>query len=235
MLAAARNVPRHAELAISILLHQFHFPPFRILCSSKNQWMNKNRLEAFSDGVLAIIITIMVLEMKVPHEGGNTLATLKPVLPAFLSYVLSFAMVLIYWNNHHHLFQLVKTVNGKVLLANGHLLFWLSLTPFTTAWMGENHFASTPVALFGIVLIMCGLAYTILTRTLINIHGEDSDLARAIGNDNKGWISVVCYLAAIGISFYNPIISCLLYGAVAIMWLIPDSRIEKRLKAKKQP
>jgi uncharacterized membrane protein len=194
--------------------------------------MTKNRLEAFSDGVLAIIVTIMVLEMKVPHEGGNTLFTLKPVLPAFLSYVLSFAMVLIYWNNHHHLFQLVKTVNGKVLLANGHLLFWLSLTPFTTAWMGENHFAATPVALFGTVLIMCGIAYSILSRVLINIHGENSELAKAIGADNKGWISLVVYFVAIGISFFNPIISCLLYAAVAIMWLVPDTRIEKRLKGK---
>jgi uncharacterized membrane protein len=194
--------------------------------------MTKNRLEAFSDGVLAIIVTIMVLEMKVPHGGGNTLAALKPILPSFLSYVLSFAMVLIYWNNHHHLFQLVKTINGKVLLANGHLLFWLSLTPFTTAWMGENHFAATPVALFGTVLIMCGLAYSILSRVLISVHGENSELAKAIGSDNKGWISVIVYLIAIGFSFFNPVISCLLYAAVAIMWLIPDSRIEKRLKGK---
>jgi uncharacterized membrane protein len=194
--------------------------------------MNKNRLEAFSDGVLAIIVTIMVLEMKVPHSGGSELSTLKPILPAFLSYVLSFAMVLIYWNNHHHLFQLVKIINGKVLLANGHLLFWLSLTPFTTAWMGENHFAPTPVALFGTVLIMCGLAYSILSRVLINVHGENSELAKAIGSDNKGWVSIIVYLIAIGFSFLNPLISCLLYTAVAIMWLIPDSRIEKRLKEK---
>ena len=192
--------------------------------------MSKNRVEAFSDGVLAIIITIMVLEMKVPHGGGANLDSLRPVLPAFLSYVLSFAMVLIYWNNHHHLFQSVKRVNGKVLLANGHLLFWLSLTPFTTAWMGENHFASLPVALFGFVLIMCAIAYSILTRTLIGLHGQDSVLARAVGGDNKGIISLLSYLSAIIIAFFYPLISCFLYGAIAIMWLIPDKRIERELE-----
>jgi uncharacterized membrane protein len=191
--------------------------------------MNKNRVEAFTDGVLAIIVTIMVLEMKVPHGGGVELASLKPVLPSLLSYILSFAMVIIYWNNHHHLFQLVKTVNGKVLLANAHLLFWLSLTPFTTAWMGENHFASIPVALFGIVLIMCGMAFVILTRVLINIHGQNSELARAIGRDNKGLISVACYIVAIVMSFFSPMVSCLIYATVAVIWLIPDKRIEKQV------
>ena len=192
--------------------------------------MNKNRVEAFSDGVMAIIVTIMVLEMKVPHDGGANWEALKPVLPVFFSYVLSFAMILIYWNNHHHLFHSVKKVNGRVLLANGHLLFWLSLTPFTTAWMGENHFASNPVALFGFVLIMCGIAYSILTRELIRLHGPDSILARAVGRGNKGWISVLAYLTAIGISFVAPRISCLFYIGVAILWLIPDKRIEKLLE-----
>jgi uncharacterized membrane protein len=192
--------------------------------------MNKNRVEAFTDGVLAIIVTIMVLELKIPHGGGPELATLKPVLPAFLSYILSFAMVIIYWNNHHHLFQLVKKVNGKVLLANAHLLFWLSLLPFTTAWIGENHFASIPVALFGIVLIMCGLAFVLLTRILVNIHGKDSELARAIGRDNKGLISLACYIVAICMSFFSPMVSCLIYATVAVIWLIPDKRIEKQLR-----
>jgi uncharacterized membrane protein len=192
--------------------------------------MNKSRIEAFSDGVMAIIVTIMVLEMKVPHGGGSTWQSLRPVLPAFLSYVLSFAMVLIYWNNHHHLFQSVKKVNGKVLLANGHLLFWLSLMPFTTAWMGENHFASIPVALFGFVLIMSGFAYYILVRQLIQIHGEDSPLARAVGRDFKGNISLVIYAAAILIAFYYPLISCFIYVFVAIIWLVPDTRIEKQLE-----
>jgi|SRR6516225_6336319 uncharacterized membrane protein len=192
--------------------------------------MNKSRIEAFSDGVMAIIITIMVLEMKVPHGSGATWDSLRPVLPAFLSYVLSFAMVLIYWNNHHHLFQSVKKVNGKVLLANGHLLFWLSLMPFTTAWMGENHFLSIPVALFGFVLIMSGFAYRILVRQLIKIHGEESTIAKAVGSDFKGNISLVIYAFAILIAFVYPLISCFIYVLVAIIWLIPDSRIEKQLE-----
>jgi TMEM175 potassium channel family protein len=191
--------------------------------------MNKNRVEAFSDGVLAIIVTIMVLEMKVPHEGGATWAALKPVFPVFLSYILSFSMVWIYWNNHHHLFHSVKRVNGKVLLANGHLLFWLSLMPFATAWMGENHFASLPVALFGFVLAMSAIAYFFLTRTLIHLHGSDSLLAHAIGRDSKGWFSLAAYLTAILISFAAPKISCLIYAGVALVWLIPDKRIEKLL------
>jgi uncharacterized membrane protein len=191
--------------------------------------MIKTRVEAFSDGVMAIIVTIMVLEMKVPHEGGATWAALKPVFPVFLSYILSFAMVWIYWNNHHHLFHSVKRVNGKVLLANGHLLFWLSLTPFTTSWMGENHFAPLPVALFGFVLSMCAIAYYILTRVLIQLHGSDSLLAHAIGRDSKGWISLISYITAICIAFTLPKISCLIYAGVAMVWLIPDKRIEKLL------
>lgn len=192
--------------------------------------MTKGRLEAFSDGVLAIIVTIMVLEMKVPRDGGATLAALKPVLPVFLSYVLSFAMVLIYWNNHHHMFQAVKIINGKVMLANGHLLFWLSLMPFTTAWMGQNHFAPVPVALFGVVLLLSGLAYNILAAILVKLHGTESTLARAVGRDTKGLISAVGYASAIGIAFYYPLVSCTIYAAIAIMWLIPDKRIENQLK-----
>ena len=190
--------------------------------------MNKNRVEAFSDGVLAIIVTIMVLEMKVPHEGAD-LSTLLPIMPVFLSYILSFSMVLIYWNNHHHLFQSVKQINGKVLLANGFLLFWLSLMPFASAWMGENHFAKIPVALFGVILMMSGVAYSILSKTLLKIKANETTLAKAIGNSTKEKISTFAYISAIPISFFFPIISCLIYLAVAIMWLIPDKRIEKAL------
>lgn len=190
--------------------------------------MNKNRIEAFSDGVIAIIITIMVLEMKVPHEGAD-LASLKPILPVFLSYILSFAMVLIYWNNHHHLFQSVKKINGKVLLANGLLLFCLSLMPFATAWMGENHFASIPVAFFGVILLLSGVAYSILSKTLIKIHGHESVLSKAVGKSTKEKISTFSYFAAIPISLFQPLISCLIYLGVAIMWLIPDKRIERVL------
>ena len=192
--------------------------------------MNKNRIEAFSDGVLAIIITIMVLEIKSPQDKGASIADLKPVFQSFLSYVLSFAMVLIYWNNHHHLFQSVKIVNGRVLLANGLLLFWLSLMPFTTSWMGENHFASIPVVLFGVVLVMSGLAFKILTDVLVHAHGKDSLLAKAIGRDTKTLISLVSYLSAILIAFFEPIVSCLIYTAIAVIWLIPDKRIEKQLR-----
>ena len=190
--------------------------------------MNKNRVEAFSDGVLAIIVTIMVLEMKVPHEGAD-LSTLLPIMPVFLSYILSFSMVLIYWNNHHHLFQSVKQINGKVLLANGFLLFWLSLMPFASAWMGENHFAKIPVALFGVILMMSGVAYSILSKTLLKIKANETTLAKAIGNSTKEKISTFAYISAIPISLFFPIISCLIYLAVAIMWLIPDKRIEKAL------
>lgn len=187
--------------------------------------MTKNRLEAFSDGVLAIIVTIMVLEMKVPHSAN--FEDIKPIFPVFLSYILSFVFVLIYWNNHHHLFQTVKHVNGKVLWANGHLLFWLSLLPFVSGWMGENHFAALPVLFYGIVALMSGIAYYILTVQLIKTHGKDSTLAQALGKDSKGIISVVLYLAAIGFALFYPMVSCAIFVGVAVMWLIPDKRIEK--------
>ncbi len=189
--------------------------------------MTKGRLEAFSDGVIAIIITIMVLEMKIPHEAG--LGALRPLIPKFLSYVLSFIFIGIYWNNHHHLLQAVRQVNGRILWANMHLLFWLSLIPFATGWMGENHFATWPVALYGMVLLLTGFAYVILTRTLMIYQGVDSTLATAVGRDFKGKASLVLYAAAISLSFVNSWIACALYVLVAAMWLIPDRRIEKAL------
>jgi uncharacterized membrane protein len=187
--------------------------------------VGKNRLEAFSDGVLAIIITIMVLELKVPH--GEGLAALRPLFPVFLSYVLSFIYVGIYWNNHHHLLHAVKHVNGSALWANLHLMFWLSLTPFVTGWMGENHFPAVAVALYGFVLFMAGFAYSILVRVLVKHHGEDSTLAKAIGSDDKGKISLVSYLLGVTLAFVDPRISLILYFAVAALWFIPDRRIEK--------
>jgi uncharacterized membrane protein len=190
--------------------------------------MTKGRLEAFSDGVIAIIITIMVLELKVPR--GNDVFALIPVLPVFLTYVLSFVFLGIYWNNHHHLLQLVYHVNGSILWANLHLLFWLSLIPFVTHWMGENHFAPWPVALYGTVLLFAAIAYFILTRVLISHHGSDSKLATALGSDFKGKISVLIYAVAIPLSFLNAIYSCLLYVLVAVMWLIPDRRIERSVE-----
>ena len=189
--------------------------------------MHKGRLEAFSDGVLAIIITIMVLELKVPH--GSDLADLRPLIPVFLSYLLSFIYIGIYWNNHHHLFQAVLHINGAALWANLHLLFWLSLIPFITGWMGENHFSRWPVALYGIALFMAGLAYYLLTRVLIAHHDRDSRLMQALGSDFKGIISMVVYAIAVLISTYSPLFACALYVLVAIMWLIPDRRIEKAL------
>ncbi len=186
--------------------------------------MKTSRLEAFSDGVLAIIITIMVLELKAPH--GDTLANLQPLLPAFLSYVLSFLYIGIYWNNHHHLLQTMESVSGGILWANLHLLFWLSLFPIATAWMGENHFAPVPTALYGVILLMASLAYWTLQRAIIAAQGEHSLLARAIGRDLKGKASPLLYLAAIPAAFLSPWISQLLYVAVALMWLIPDRRIE---------
>jgi uncharacterized membrane protein len=189
--------------------------------------MSKGRLEAFSDGVLAIIITIMVLEIKVPHEADW--AALRPLIPVFLSYVLSFIFVGIYWNNHHHLLQAVRQVNGRILWANQHLLFWLSLIPFVTGWMGENRFAALPVAFYGGVLLFAAIAYFILTRALIAHHGQDSTLATAMGNDLKGRISVLAYAVAIPLAFVSTWLSCLLYVLVAIMWLIPDRRIERSL------
>jgi len=191
--------------------------------------MEKNRLEAFSDGVLAIIITIMVLEMKVPH--GVELTSLKPILPVFLSYVLSFLYVGIYWNNHHHLFHSTRRVTGRILWANLHLLFWLSLFPFTTGWIGENHIAPLPVATYGAVLLMAALGYHILQRCIIAQQGSDSMLAIALGRDFKGKLSPLCYLAAIPLAFVSPWISIALYLLVALMWLIPDQRIERILAA----
>ena len=190
--------------------------------------MGKNRLEAFSDGVIAIIITIMVLELKVPH--GATFSDLLPVLPVFGSYVLSFIYVGIYWNNHHHLMHLVNEVSGRVLWANLHLLFWLSLIPFVTAWMGENHFHAAPVAAYGFVLLVCAIAYTILSRSLIRHHRENPALADAIGNDRKGSISIALYGAGIALSLLLPWLGFALYVAVALMWLIPDRRIEDRIE-----
>jgi uncharacterized membrane protein len=192
--------------------------------------MGIERLNAFSDGVIAIIITIMVLELKVPH--GDNLDSLRPIFAVFISYILSFINVGIYWNNHHHLMQTVQHVNGKVLWANVHLLFWLSLIPFTTAWMGENHFTTWPVALYGIVLLMAGAAYYILVRSLISLHGKDSTIAKAIGKDRKGILSEVFYLAGIGLSFFNSWIGLSFYFIVTAMWLIPDRRIEKKLVKK---
>ncbi len=189
--------------------------------------MGKGRLEAFSDGVLAIIITIMVLEMKVPHTVN--ISSLKPVLPVFLSYTLSFINIGIYWNNHHHLMYAVHRTNGKVLWANMHLLFWLSLIPFTTAWMGENNFSTWPVALYGLVLFLAGIAYYILAHSLIHLHGKSSDIAVAFGKDQKGKISVAIYFVAIIFSFLNTWISLTLIALVAAMWFIPDERIEKKV------
>lgn len=190
--------------------------------------MTKNRLEAFSDGVLAIIITIMVLELRPPDD--ISFASLRPLIPKILSYVLSFAFIGIYWNNHHHLLHTVKKVNGGILWANLNLLFWLSLIPFTTAWMGENGFAGPPVALYGIVLLMAAVAYYVLVRFILHRHGRDSVLARAIGNDFKGKISLGFYALAIVCAFIVPLVSLVLYVLVALMWLIPDMRIERLLE-----
>ncbi|HEX8146920.1 MAG TPA: TMEM175 family protein [Pyrinomonadaceae bacterium] len=189
--------------------------------------MGKGRLEAFSDGVLAIIITIMVLELKVPH--GADLPALGPLIPVFLSYVLSFIYVGIYWSNHHHLLQAVRHVDGRTLWANLHLLFWLSLVPFVTGWMGENHFAAWPVASYGVVLLFAAIAYFLLARVLISKHGRDSAIAKALGKDFKGKVSVAFYAAAIPLSFVSPWLACALYVLVAVMWLIPDRRIEHAL------
>ena len=189
--------------------------------------MNKTRLEAFSDGVIAIIITIMVLELKVPH--GTDFPTLKPLVPVFLSYVLSFIYLAIYWNNHHHLLHTCHKVTGRMLWANLHLLFWLSLIPFATGWMGENHFAETPTALYGFVLLMAALAYYGLEQTIIASQGRDSVLRQAVGRDWKGIVSPVLYIAAIPIAFTSHWTSKAIYVSVALMWLVPDQRIEKAL------
>ena len=186
--------------------------------------MRKTRLEAFSDGVLAIIITIMVLEFKVPH--GVEFVDLRPLIPKFLSYILSFIYLAIYWNNHHHMMHTVKHVTGSILWANLHLLFWLSLVPFATAWMGENSFKSIPMALYGIILLMAAIAFYILQRQIIKNHGTDSILARAIGKDYKGKISPILYTLAIGSCWVSQWIAVLIYVLVTLIWLIPDKRIE---------
>jgi uncharacterized membrane protein len=190
--------------------------------------MTKSRLEAFSDGVLAVIITIMVLELKAPHESG--LSALWAEWPVFLSYVLSFLFIGIYWNNHHHMLHAAHKVNGLVMWANLHLLFWLSLVPFTTAWLNESFYAATPVAVYGVVLLMSGIAYYGLEQSLIALQGRDSTLAKAIGGDAKGIISVMIYAAAIGVAFFQPYASMALYAIVAAMWIVPDQRIERVFK-----
>ena len=187
--------------------------------------MTKGRLEAFSDGVIAILITIMVLELRAPQ--GASLSALRAVVPSLLVYVLSFIYLGIYWSNHHHMLQLAERVNGAVLWANLHLLFWLSLIPFATAWMGENHYAPVPTALYGALMVLCGVAYMILQRTIIAAQGDDSKLARAIGSDRKGKASLVLYLAAIPLAFAQPLISDAIYVIVALVWLVPDRRIER--------
>ena len=187
--------------------------------------MSKGRLEAFSDGVMAIIITIMVLELRIPE--GSDFETLRPLFSPFLSYTLSFIFLGIYWSNHHHLIQVVQHVNGRILWANLHLLFWLSLTPAITGWMGETHFASLPVAIYGVVLFMAAVAYYILTRTLLAEHGRNSKIALALGSDFKGKLSIVFYLVAISVAYWSPGIACAIYVLVAISWLIPDRRMEK--------
>jgi uncharacterized membrane protein len=192
--------------------------------------LSKGRLEAFSDGVIAIIITIMVLELKVPH--GADWPSLRPLLPSFLSYVLSFIYIGIYWTNHHHLLQAIRHVNGAILWANLHLLFWLSLVPFVTAWMGDNAFAARPVALYGVVMFCAACAYYVLTRALIAHHGSDSALAVALGSDFKGKVSVVIYVVAILLALRAPAVAGALYVLVALMWLVPDLRIERLLAAK---
>jgi uncharacterized membrane protein len=190
--------------------------------------VSTGRLEAFSDGVLAIIITIMVLEMKVPH--GAEFAALRPLTPVFLSYVLSFIYLGIYWNNHHHMMHAMHRVSGPLLWANLHLLFWLSLVPFVTGWMGENHFAPAPVALYGFVLLMAAVAYTIMVRAALRIEGPDSTLARAIGGDRKGNLSLALYVVGIVASFFQVWIAGTAFITVALIWLIPDQRIERVLK-----
>jgi len=190
--------------------------------------MGKNRLEAFSDGVIAIIITIMVLELKVPH--GESIDTLAPLIPVFLSYVLSFIYVGIYWNNHHHMLHACLKVTGPILWANLHLLFWLSMFPFATGWMGENHFAATPSALYGVVLLMAAIAYWLLQQLIIASQGPDSILKKAVGGDWKGKLSPILYAIAIPVAFWSQWVSLSLYVFVALLWLIPDRRIESTLK-----
>ncbi|MFC0772554.1 TMEM175 family protein [Terrimonas alba] len=190
--------------------------------------MTKNRMEAFSDGVLAIVITIMVLEMKVPH--GGSLQSLKPLIPVFLSYVLSFIYIGIYWNNHHHMLHTAQHVNGTVLWANMHLLFWLSLFPFVTGWMGENNFATIPVALYGVVAALAGIAYYLLAHSLAGLHGKNSPLAIALGKDWKGVSSIIMYLLGVGLSFLSPWLGLITYALVACVWFVPDKRMERQIR-----
>jgi uncharacterized membrane protein len=201
-------------------------------CAVSSAKMKTTRLEAFSDGVLAIIITIMVLELKVPHAVD--LSALKPVLAVLLSYILSFIYLGIYWNNHHHLFQATEQVSGGILWANLHLLFWLSLFPFTTAWMGENHLAAIPTAIYGFVLLMAGIAYYVLERAIIAKEGRESLLAQAVGKDRKAKISLLLYLAAIPLAFAISWIAAGLYVFAALLWLIPDPRIERELEKREE-
>jgi uncharacterized membrane protein len=188
--------------------------------------MTKGRLEAFSDGVIAIIITIMVLEMKAPH--GDSLQSLKPLIPVFISYVLSFVYIGIYWNNHHHMMHAAHKVNGAALWTNMHLLFWLSIVPFATAWMGENHFTTWPVVLYGFVMLMAGVAYYFLAHCLTDLHGKESTFTKALGSDFKGKVSVVIYVIGICLSFIHPYIGLASYVLVALMWFVPDKRFESR-------
>ena len=190
--------------------------------------MLKNRIEAFSDGIIAIIITIMVLELKVPH--GSLWADLLPLAPIALCYILSFIYLAIYWNNHHHLFQTVSHINGSILWANVHLLFWLTLIPFVTAWMGENNFTALPTAIYGFVLLMAACAYFILTKMLVAMHGEHSILGEAVGKDIKGKLSILFYAIGIPLAFWYPLLAFAIYILVAFMWFVPDSRIEKKLQ-----
>jgi uncharacterized membrane protein len=206
--------------------------------------MGKGRLEAFSDGVIAIIITIMVLELRVPHAEGAEgdahgavarFQDLRPLIPVFISYVLSFVYVGIYWNNHHHMLHASRVVSGGILWANTHLLFWLSLVPFVTSWMGENGFAAAPVALYGVVLLMCAIAYTVLARALVRRQGPHSALAKALGEDVKGRVSLALYASAVALAFMNRWVALAIYFAVAVIWLIPDRRIERILTATTEP
>ncbi len=192
--------------------------------------MNKGRIEAFTDAVIAIVITIMVLELQVPHQA--TLTALSSQWPVLLSYILSFVYVGIYWNNHHHMMHAVKHIDGRVLWANLHLLFWLSLFPFVTSWMSEEHFAAVPVALYGFVLLMAAIAWPVLAKMLVLVNGRDSELAAALGKDVKGKFSIVAYLAAIALAFVNPWFSCAIYAFVAMVWFVPDRRIENRVMSK---
>jgi uncharacterized membrane protein len=189
--------------------------------------MNKSRIEAFSDGVMAIIITIMILEIKAPEHSD--FASLLPLIPVFLSYVLSYIYIGIYWNNHHHMFQVVKKIDGSVLWFNTILLFWLSLIPFATSWMGEHSFATVPIACYGFILLMCAISYTLLQNRIIKLEGKGSVLQEAVNKDKKGKISMLCYISAIPLAFISPIISGILYIFVALLWIIPDKRIENQI------